>query len=123
MRRKKSDLTKKKEKLWKLFSKFIRERDNYTCITCGKQQRGSGMHAGHFIPSSICGIGLRYDEDNVHAQCYACNINKSGNYVTYREILVNRHGEEWVRNLEQRRHEIIEDFNYEEAIKKYERMD
>jgi len=87
-----------------VFSKYVRERDNYTCITCGKVARGSGMHAGHFIPSSICGLGLRYDEDNVYAQCFSCNLHKSGNYVTFREKLVERNGKELVLELEAKRH-------------------
>ena len=77
------------------------------------------MHAGHFITNSVGGLTLRYDEDNVHAQCYHCNINLSGNWVVYRERMVEKHGEEFVKNLEQRRHEITKDFNYEEKIQEY----
>lgn len=121
MKRKKGEktITQKKKILWKYFSKFIRNRDGFRCITCGKYATGSGMHSGHFIPSSICGINLRYDEDNVYAQCMRCNINLSGNYVTFREKLVERNGEDWVKKLEQRRHETTKDFNYDEKIALY----
>ena len=60
---------KLKKKLWKLFSKYIRQRDNYTCVTCGQKGEGSGIHAGHYITKAVGGIGLYFHEQNVHAQC------------------------------------------------------
>ena len=80
-------ISKLKAKLWKLFSLYIRQRDNYTCFTCGRKGDGSGMHAGHFVPKSIGGIALYFHEDNVHAQCYNCNINLSGNQYEYAKRL------------------------------------
>lgn len=53
------------------------------CFTCGRKATGSGMHAGHFIPKSVGGISLYFHEDNVHAQCFNCNINLSGNQYEY----------------------------------------
>jgi hypothetical protein len=41
------------------------------------------MHAGHFIPKSVGGIALYFNEDNVHACCYHCNINLGGNLYEY----------------------------------------
>lgn len=72
-----------KKKLWTVFSLYIRQRDNFTCFTCGRIGEGGGMHAGHFIPKSVGGINLYFDEDNVHAQCYHCNINLGGNQYEY----------------------------------------
>ncbi len=83
----KSSISKLKAKLWKLFSLYIRQRDNYVCFTCGRKGEGSGMHAGHFVPKSIGGIALYFHEDNVHAQCYNCNINLSGNQYEYAKRL------------------------------------
>lgn len=83
----KSSISKLKAKLWKLFSLYIRQRDKYTCFTCGRKGEGSGMHAGHFVPKSIGGIALYFHEDNVHAQCYNCNINLSGNQYEYAKRL------------------------------------
>lgn len=79
----KTSISKLKAKLWNLFSKHIRERDKYTCFTCGRIGEGSGMHAGHFISKAVGGIELYFDEDNVHAQCYNCNINLGGNQYEY----------------------------------------
>lgn len=76
-----------KKKLWKEFSVFIRNRDDYTCFTCGRKGEGGGMHAGHFIPKSVGGITLYFHEDNVSAQCYHCNINLGGNQWEYGQRL------------------------------------
>lgn len=72
-----------KRKLWKVFADYIKLRDKYTCFTCGRKGEGSGMHAGHFINKSIGGIALYFHEENVHAQCYNCNINLGGNQYAY----------------------------------------
>lgn len=79
----KDSISSLKKKLWKEFSLYIRHRDNWTCFTCGRFGEGSGMHAGHFIQKSIGGISLYFHEDNVHAQCYNCNINLGGNQYAY----------------------------------------
>lgn len=65
---------------------------------------------------------MKYDAEWLRAQCYNCNINKSGNYVTFRENLVREKGEDAVVQFEQRRHEIVKDFNYEEEIQKYKSL-
>ena len=61
--KKQRKLSKKglKNKLWKVCSEYIRRRDKGICFTCGRKASGSGYHAGHYIPSSTCGITLRYD--------------------------------------------------------------
>lgn len=76
-----------KKKLWTLFSLFIRQRDNYVCFTCGRKAEGSGAHAGHFVPKSVGGLALYFHEENVHCQCYNCNINLGGNQYIYGEKL------------------------------------
>ena len=72
------------KKLWPIFSKWIRQRDNYTCYTCGKNMldNPSSCHAGHYVPQNK-GNRLRFDERNVHAQCLTCNNFKSGNLSEY----------------------------------------
>lgn len=68
-----------KKMLWKVFSEYIRKRDKNRCFTCGKFAEGSGYHAGHFIAKASGGLALYFNEDNVHGQCYNCNINLGGN--------------------------------------------
>lgn len=92
---KKQSVSSLKKKLWIEFSKYIRNRDQWICFTCGRYAEGSGMHAGHFISKSVGGISLYFHESNVNAQCYNCNINLSGNIWEYGQRL----GEEKVKEL------------------------
>lgn len=84
---KKRSITSLKKELWKLFSLYIRQRDNFTCFTCGRKGEGSGIHAGHFVPKSVGGLALYFHEENVRAQCYNCNINLSGNQYVFSQKL------------------------------------
>lgn len=92
-----------RKKLWTLFSLFIRERDKYKCFTCDKIATGSGMHAGHFITGATCSPELYFCEENVHAQCYNCNINLSGNWVKYETKMIEKYGDKFVKELKLRR--------------------
>ena len=103
------------------FNRYIRLRDyGKTCISCGRQPNfkayigGSGIHAGHYR-SVGAAPELRFDEDNVHIQCYHCNVEKSGNAIDYRINLIEKIGLERVELLEgphepkkYKRDEIIE---------------
>lgn len=77
----------KDDKLWKVFSEFIRLRDSdengyCKCITCGNIMKyDRGMHAGHFI--SRRHLATKFDETNVHAQCCSCNAFHSGLQYEY----------------------------------------
>lgn len=50
------------------------------------------MDAGHYIPTSICGEYLYFDERNVNCQCTACNRFKHGNLTEYARRLVEKYG-------------------------------
>lgn len=99
MKRKPKTAAYYKKKLWKVFSLYIRTRDRYTCVTCGKVGEGSGIHAGHYITKSVGGLSLYFHEQNVHAQCYRCNIHLSGNWTAYREFILRKYGEEVDKEL------------------------
>jgi len=81
-----------KKKLWKLFSEYIRQRDEGKCFTCSTQKHWKDMDAGHYIPTSICGEYLYFDERNVNCQCTACNRFKHGNLTEYARRLVEKYG-------------------------------
>ncbi|MBW5405927.1 recombination protein NinG, partial [Morganella morganii] len=54
------------------FNAYIRERDkDLPCISCGRHHTGQ-YHAGHYRTTKAM-PELRFDEDNVHKQCSACN--------------------------------------------------
>jgi hypothetical protein len=80
-----------KKKAWKVFSKWVRERDQYVCYTCGKDMKGSpALHAGHFISRRM--NSTLFDEMNVHAQCMFCNMYDYGATGPYAERLIADYG-------------------------------
>ena len=88
-----------KKKFWTTFSLYIRTRDDFKCFTCDNDGLGKGMQAGHFIPRAAGGLSLFFHEQNVHAQCYRCNINLGGNGSEYYRRMVKKYGEELVDEL------------------------
>lgn len=93
-----------KEKLWKIFSEYIRLRDaewnGYApCISCGKNAFWKDLDAGHFIAKNS-GDYFYFLEENVHAQCSHCNRFLHGNLLNYRMRLVNKIGQDEVQKLE-----------------------
>lgn len=86
---------KLKEKLWGIFSEYIRRRDKGTCSTCGHRQWDEelgewsikGMHAGHFHH----GV-LDEDEENVNCQCNKCNTYMGGRLNVYAVYLLQKLG-------------------------------
>jgi hypothetical protein len=90
-----------KDKAWTVFSKWIRERDNHTCITCGKdrntiQKNGKkiSIHAGHYIHNRES-----FNERNIHAQCMGCNWRKKGNMRFYTVRMVEWYSLDYVKYL------------------------
>lgn len=96
-KRGKSEMSKAKAKAWTAFSKWIRERDNYTCITCGKEGKGSFMHAGHYISRKH--QATLFDPQNCHAQCMNCNVWGYGNTGVYTLKLKEKYGEGIIEEL------------------------
>lgn len=93
-------LTTYKKSTWNFFSKYIRNRDNWTCFTCGKYEKGPTMHAGHFISRGRS--ATMFDEKNVHAQCYSCNIGKKGNVAEYAYRITKIYGQDVLNELVER---------------------
>lgn len=83
-------ITRLKTRAWIEFSTYIRNRDNWTCITCGKHQLGQQMHAGHFV--SRRHSSTLFNEKNVHAQCASCNMYRNGEPHIYATIIIERYG-------------------------------
>lgn len=94
---KKWSLAKWKREFWEVFAEYIKARDKNICFTCGRKVYGSEAHAGHFQKASICGLILYFHEDNVHCQCYHCNINLDGNQYEYGKRLGEK--AEWLISL------------------------
>jgi hypothetical protein len=89
----------------KAFNAFIRERDRgRPCISCGTLSPGGDPRGGLWDCGHYRTVGaapeLRFDEDNAHRQCVACNRDRSGHVVEYRIRLIERIGQERVDRLE-----------------------
>jgi hypothetical protein len=90
------------KELQAIFNRFIRLRDqDLPCISCQRHHKGQ-YHAGHFL-SRGSHPELRFNEDNCHKQCSACNNHLSGNLVNYRKNLIDKIGLQAVDKLEQQR--------------------
>lgn len=123
----KSPITKLKAKLWELCKQICRERQKTAsgeifCYTCGKRlDNPSDQHTAHFIASSICGAGLRFDLRNLRVCCYVCNVHMSGNWPAFLEKMTEEVGEDEVQKLLKRRNEITkaDRFFYQSLIEEY----
>jgi hypothetical protein len=84
-----------KRKLWRLISRTVRDRDNWTCITCGKVARTDEDRAmfdgGHYKPEGLY-KSVQFDLTNVNCQCRSCNRYNHGNLGLYAEALIRKYG-------------------------------
>jgi hypothetical protein len=78
---------------------YIRMRDGKHCISCGKSDPSKVYHAGHFKAQGG-NSALRFDDKNIHVQCYRCNVELSSNQSAYREALIKKIGIDEVERLE-----------------------
>lgn len=112
-----------KKVLWKLFSEYIRRRDKGVCITCGRRDDWKNMDAGHYIPRSVGGLALYFDEKNVHAQCGGCNRFGHGRLYDYALALKRKYGDTILEELEYKRRKVRpwSKSEYELLIKDYQK--
>lgn len=83
----------------KSFQHWVRLRDkDLPCISCGGNDKDL-WDGGHFYKAEIYS-GLIFDERNVSKQCRKCNRFQNGNELNYRLGLIERHGIEFVTQLE-----------------------
>lgn len=83
-----------KNKFWSVFSQYIRIRDKGQCFTCPTKKHWKKMQAGHMVPRASGGLSLYFHEQNVHCQCYRCNINLGGNGAVYAKNFVTKYGQD-----------------------------
>ena len=94
-----NDLSHQLKLTQQTFNKMIRLRDSeLPCISCQRHHSGQ-YHAGHY-KTTASRPDLRFNENNVHKQCSACNNHLSGNVNEYRVHLINKIGLEAVEVLE-----------------------
>jgi hypothetical protein len=83
-----------KNQYWTVFSRYIRIRDKGQCFTCDLKKPWKTMQAGHMVPRASGGLSLYFHEQNVHCQCYRCNINLGGNGAVYAKNFVEKYGQD-----------------------------
>lgn len=92
-----------KDKLWSAVSIYCVERDTQKfgglCIVCGKKVT---LQAGHYAPASNCGLGLVFDENNIHGECEYDNGFNEGHLINYKKGLIKRYGKKFVEGIERR---------------------
>lgn len=88
---KKLKASTEKAKAWKAFSDYIRERDRWTCYTCGKVGDKYSMDAGHLI--SRYWAGTLFDENNVQTQCKGCNIMHEQDPEIFKRLWIQEYGQ------------------------------
>jgi hypothetical protein len=95
------NITKLKKKLWEECRRITLKRyPEPKCFTCERAGlEGSNCHLGHFIPSSVCSVFMRYNLDNLRFQCYSCNIHKSGNWIAFEKNLEREMGKNFPAKL------------------------
>ena len=87
-----------------VFNKFIRVRDaGLNCISCNKPCKKE--NAGHYY-SQGGHSSVRFNEDNVHLQCEACNTYLSGNLLNYQIGIKERIGAQRLMELQGKAHEV-----------------
>jgi len=85
-----------------IFNKYVRLRDSgLNCISCNLPPKKK--NAGHYF-SSGGHSNVRFDEDNVHLQCEACNTFLSGNLLNYQIGIEKRIGAQKLIELHERAH-------------------
>lgn len=96
----KKELKKVKERAIDAFQKWVRYRDNFTCVVCGfhidknDKEATKLIHGGHYISRTINNLLL--DPKNCHAQCRNCNFlqDKLGINPKYTLYLFDKYGRE-----------------------------
>lgn len=97
---------KLKKHLWAITRELAFIKYGSNCFTCPNTNLiGSNRHLGHFISSSVCSAEIRYSLDNLRPQCYACNIHRSGNWISF-EFNLKRDGID-VEALKQRNRDTV----------------
>jgi len=118
-----TEAAKLKRELMMITKKIIKARDGNVCVTCGAVDLvGRNWHAGHFIRDSTGGVELRYHLDNLHSQCFRCNMILDGNEAEYYIYMVGRYGQEFVDELFRVKNQDTSrwtEVNYRNQIKAY----
>ena len=111
-------LSKLLKEVERLVNAFVRKRDSlyngqyFKCISCDNVKQMSQCNAGHYFSVGNYGA-VRFNLDNIHAQCIHCNFRLHGNLIPYRENLIKKIGIERFEHLEMLAHS---NFKYDRLV-------
>ena len=110
------------------FQMWVRYRDGWTCVVCGKHVDPNAegakqlMHAGHYISRKYKSLLL--DPKNCNCQCAVCNgkQNWEGMDPRYTKYMVQQYGPEIFEYLFKKQHEIckMSAYDWEEQAQTWE---
>lgn len=113
-------LSQLKKICWTWFSQYIRLRDclkttgtlhEGRCYTCDTIYPMKKLQAGHFLPGRKNAV--LFQEDQVHAQCFACNVWNHGSWPEYYEHMTKDWGIDRIQMMLIGRHDIKKFTRYE----------
>lgn len=81
-----------------LICEFLDKGEAPKCFSCGTETTIQ-WQAGHYRPAGV-NSAIMFCDDNVWLQCKRCNEDLAGNLTAYRVALVDKIGEEAVKQLE-----------------------
>lgn len=110
-----------KGELDRVFSIYIRIRDDGKCFTCPNEKHWKYQQNGHYI--SRAHLSTRFDEENTNCQCIGCNIFKHGNMDEYALALTRKYGKSILEKLNKKKYTIVkyDILWYKKMITKYEK--
>lgn len=79
--------------------------DEGMCVSCKRWYPLKELQAGHFIDGRTNSI--LFDEEAVHAQCRSCNLFKSGAKAEYMIFMLDKYGEDKVREIVARKYQTV----------------
>ena len=120
-----------KKRALKWLSIYIRTRDCSDttgtldfgkCFTCGKPCDFKNLQAGHFVQGRLHAV--LFDERNVHAQCYRCNVPLKGNLIEYYPRMLKKYGKKVIEELKEKNRGTrkFKRWEYEGLIEKFKSL-
>jgi len=112
----------KRDKFDNLFSKMIRERDNWTCQCCNKyypEGQRQGLHCSHIF--SRRHTATRWEPYNAVAHCFSCHQHLGGNPVLFNNWVREYWGDIVVNMLDEK-HKMICKLTKKDKKELYEHM-
>lgn len=96
------------DKYDKVFSRFIRTRDYWKCVRCGKkkEQGDASLHNSHYVGRGSW--NTRYDEENCDSLCWGCHQQWGGKArEEYKEFKIKQIGQKGYDALIKRSNEYV----------------